>query len=747
MRMKDSSSRPHVYLAIALAVTALFFFAVSSRPQTGTPAVTIISSTPQLPVQTNLVSDIPGLAATTDPNLIDPWGIADSTNSPYWISDQGTNKSTLYNGFGARTNLVVTVPPTGTPTGPTGIVSVPTGATGFVVPGSSPAATAHFIFATLDGNIAAWASGATATNAANITGAAFTGLAIASNSSGTFLYAANFVSGGTIQIFDSTFASTTLTGTFTDPNAVVGYAPFNIQLISGNLYVTYGLVGVPGGARNGAGSGYVDTFDTNGNFLQRLISTVPQLNAPWGITLAPAGFAVFPGDLLVGNFGNGEINAFNPTTGVFVGTISDSEGRPLVNNALWTIEFGNGNPGSNANFLYFTAGINGEQDGLFGSINPGPVSVIFGSQLIGALGTAQTVTVENTGNATLNLTAAPAISGTNSTDFAIGTTGTTCANGATIAPAGSCTITLTFTPGAAGGRAASLSIADNASSSPQILALSGTGTTGAPTVTIAPTPPLTFAGQLVTSTSAAQTVTITNSGNAPLTFAAAAISVSNDFAQTNTCNSATVAVSATCTVSVTFTPSSTTNNPRTGTLTIADNASNSPQTVPLSGTGWDFSVSTPSTASVTRGTPGTATVTVGALGGFTGSVALACSGTIPQGSCAVSPASVTAPGTATVTFTTTALLQPPATRRTPPVSPRSIGFLVLALASLLSLLAARRLRTRLSLVGAMLIFIVLAGCGTSSTPAPSTPAGQFPLTVTGTSGGASHSANLTLTTN
>src|SRR6202030_1725891 len=136
----------------------------------------------------------------------------------------------------------------------------------FLFPGSSPAAASSFIWATLDGNIAAWASGATATNAANITGAAFTGLALANNGLANYLYAANFVSGGTIQIFDSTFKSTTLPGSFTDPNAVAGYAPFNVQLIGSNLYVTYALVGVPGSARSGAGLGYVDVFDTNGNF-------------------------------------------------------------------------------------------------------------------------------------------------------------------------------------------------------------------------------------------------------------------------------------------------------------------------------------------------------------------------------------------------------------------------------------------------------------------------------------------------
>ena len=300
MRMRNLSCKAQVrvYVAATLVVVALLSFASSASPQSGSPAVTILSPSKQFPVQTNIVSDIPGLAGTTDPNLINPWGIANSATSPYWISDQGTDKSTLYTGAGTPSALIVTIPPVGTPSGPTGVVAVPAGTTGFVVPGSTT--TAHFVFSTLDGNIAAWAAGATAVTASTTTGAVFTGLTFANNDSGNYLYAADFVNGGTIQVFDSNFASTTLAGSFTDPTLPVGYAPYNVELLSGKIFVAYAQVGTHG-AIPGAGQGVVSVFDTNGNFLQRLISS-GSLNAPWGMTIAPTGFMTFANDLLVGQF-------------------------------------------------------------------------------------------------------------------------------------------------------------------------------------------------------------------------------------------------------------------------------------------------------------------------------------------------------------------------------------------------------------------------------------------------------------
>jgi uncharacterized protein (TIGR03118 family) len=732
----------------AAALILAGVFTVSKTFAVGAPAVTIVSTTRQSPVQTNLVSDIPGLAVTTDPNLIDPWGISNSATSPYWISDQGTNRATLYNGAGTITALVVGVPQVGSPSGPTGQIAVPTGTTGFNVPGTT--SVAKFIFATLDGTIAAWASG-NAVTAVTIPGASFTGLAFANNGTANFLYAADFVTGGGVKVFDSNFNPTVLAGSFTDPSIPAGYQPFNVQLLGSDLYVAYAEVAAPGFPTFGSGLGYVDEFDLNGNLVSSLIVAGGQLNAPWGLTMSPSTFSAFPSDLLVGNFGNGQINAFNPANGAFIGTISDPGGRPIVNDGLWAIEFGNGNAGSSPSTLYFTAGINGGADGLFGALTPGPAMLTFTNQLVAAASGNQTITIENTGSANLVLSAAPAISGTDAAEFAINSTSSTCTNGATVAPTGSCTVVVAFTPAAVGTRGpATLTIADNAANSPQTVTVSGTGVAGAPNVTLTTINP--FGATQVGAKSAAQTITISNGGSAPLIFGASAVAVTNDFSETDTCSGSTVAIAGTCTVSVSFSPSSTANNPRTGTITLTDNAATSPQTIPVSGTAQDFTVTTPATTSVTHGTPGTATATIGALGGFTGSVAMTCSGSIPQGSCSVT-SPVTAPGTATVTFTTaasTANLPNGMPNHVPPVSPRTLMLLLTALASLCGVPMTRRSRARFSLAAATCAFIVLAGCSSNNstaTTSPATPAGQYQLTVTGSSGGVTRSSNITLTVN
>ena len=315
-------------------------------------------------IQTNLASDVTGLAANFDPNLKNPWGMSFSATSPFWVSNQGSDNSTLYTGTGAPQALIVTVPPTtGVPTGPTGQVFNST--TAFVEKDGS---AASFIFDTLAGTIDAWNSGngipvGTAEQEASATGS-YTGLAI--DATTERLYAANFATGN-IDVYNSSFGSTMVSGGFVDPNAMAGYAPYNIQEINGLLYVEYDEVNAMGRPQAGNGLGYVDVFDTNGVLQKRLI-TGGALDAPWGITLAPAGFGNFGGDLLVGNFGNGEINAFNATSGAFVGTITDNSGNPIVNDGLWALDFRTGGAGVNPNALYFTAGINGEADGLFGSI-------------------------------------------------------------------------------------------------------------------------------------------------------------------------------------------------------------------------------------------------------------------------------------------------------------------------------------------------------------------------------------------
>lgn len=310
--------------------------------------------------QTNLVSDIPGFAAKTDPNLVNPWGVAFSATSPFWTSDQATGVVTLYDGAGNITPLVVSIPGGGPPSGPTGMVF--NGTTGFALASGAPS---HFIFDTLNGTIAAWGSGTSASTQVTTAGAVYTGLALASSGGSNFLYAAD--STGQIRVFNSAYAPVTLTGNFTDPGSIAGFVPFNIQLIGSSLYVTYAKLG-PGGVP--LAGGYVDVFNTDGTFSKRL-ATGGTLFAPWGITLAPSTFGSFGNDFLIGNFGDGEINAFT-SAGIFAGTLDGTNGLPLVNDHLWALEFRTGGTNNNLNALYFTAGINGQTDGLFGAIAPTP---------------------------------------------------------------------------------------------------------------------------------------------------------------------------------------------------------------------------------------------------------------------------------------------------------------------------------------------------------------------------------------
>jgi uncharacterized protein (TIGR03118 family) len=328
--------------------------------------------------QTNLVSDISGLAQLTDPALKNPWGASETTTSPFWVSDQATGQSTLYTVQG--TNVISESALTVTTASPTGQVANTT--SGFVVNGTT--SPASFIFANLNGTITAWngtlghAAGTPSAVEATVAGASYTGLAI--DNTTQQIYAANDKA-GTIDVFNSSFTKETLpVGAFVDPNLPSGLVPFNVQEINGQLYVTYAPSGRAAQTTAGAGSGVVAVFSTNGTFVSQLISG-SALASPWGLALAPAvGFGVFSGDLLVGNFSfdDSEINAFNPTTGAFLGSIPIDVGAGDTAGGLWDLTFGNGGSGGSPDVLYFTDGINGEADGLFGAISavPEPSSLL-----------------------------------------------------------------------------------------------------------------------------------------------------------------------------------------------------------------------------------------------------------------------------------------------------------------------------------------------------------------------------------
>ena len=278
----------------------------------------------------------------------------------------------LLNGVGQVNPLVVSVPVVGGPGGtPTGVAF--NNGPGFVVSQNGASGPSTFLFATLDGGIFGWSELANINHAVlavdnSASGAVYTGLALATNSNGqSSVYAAD-VANGKIDAFDQNFKPVSLAGLFQDPSLPAGYAPFNIQNINNQLYVTYvnqGPVG-PGGSL-----GFVDVFDTGGNLVQRLASG-SELNAPWGIAQAPADFGTFGGDILVGNNGDGHISAFNPENGAFLGQLTDSTGSRVSIPDLWALTFGNGAAGGDAGTLFFTAGLDNETGGPFGGFSAGP---------------------------------------------------------------------------------------------------------------------------------------------------------------------------------------------------------------------------------------------------------------------------------------------------------------------------------------------------------------------------------------
>jgi uncharacterized protein (TIGR03118 family) len=314
--------------------------------------------------QTNVVSSVPALAPLTDSDLKNPWGITFGGTGPFWVANNGTGKSTVYlvdaSDAATKSSVTVTIPGDGSVTGvvnnPT---NPPTGFNGDL-----------FLFVSEDGTVSGWRSalGMTAeilvfASVNNV----YKGAAIGVIGGHVYLYAANFHT-GTVDVFKGDPLAPNLGGNFTDPNTPAGYAPFGIRTIGSTLYVTYALQDTSGHDDvPGPGNGFVTAFDLNGSLLSRIASR-GTLNSPWGLAVAPPTFGQFGGALLVGNFGDGLINAIDPTTHQFLGQLLDAQGKAVANPGLWGLTFGNGLSAGDPNALYFTAGIVNEDEGLLGSI-------------------------------------------------------------------------------------------------------------------------------------------------------------------------------------------------------------------------------------------------------------------------------------------------------------------------------------------------------------------------------------------
>jgi uncharacterized protein (TIGR03118 family) len=345
---------------------------------TQTPTITL-SDTPLVTSNTGLVATV----TTIDANLSNPWGLVTAPGLPFWVADNNSNLATLYSGTGViqtgeitgSSDIGIAVPAStaGVPANPTGQVYNGTG--GFMIPTASGQETALFIFDGEGGTIAAWAkdSGATAVTSYDdgvVNGAGhavYKGLALGTVNGATFLYATD-LHNNKIDVFDTTFAKPAeMQGKFVDPTMPAGFVPFGIAALNGQLYVTYAKQdGAMHDEVTGAGLGYVDIFDFNGNFVNRF-SSAGALNAPWGMALAPAGFGSFEGDLLVGNFGDGTINTFAPN-GSSLGAITVNHGQTLTIPGLWSLVFGDGDPDKPVTTLFYTAGFADQTDGVFGSI-------------------------------------------------------------------------------------------------------------------------------------------------------------------------------------------------------------------------------------------------------------------------------------------------------------------------------------------------------------------------------------------
>jgi uncharacterized protein (TIGR03118 family) len=319
-----------------------------------------------------LVSNGAIAANFTDPNLVNGWGVAFNPTGFVWVSDADAGKSTLYDGTGKPQSLVVSIPGPGGAVGhPTGIVF--SGGADFIVTNGTTNGPARFIFATEDGTIAGWAPNVNATNALTAvdnssTQAVYTGLALSGNGVTHLLYAANFRA-RRIDVFDGAFMPVDVEGAFVDPKLPHNYSPFGIQAIGGDIYVTYAKQDEAGDEEiQGPGLGFVNVFDPDGHLIRR-VATRGVLNAPWGLALAPASFGEFAGALLIGNLGDGRINAFGPRTGKFLGTLRGLDRRAIHVDGLWGIAFGNGVQAQKTNSLFYASGPNDEEDGAYGVIN------------------------------------------------------------------------------------------------------------------------------------------------------------------------------------------------------------------------------------------------------------------------------------------------------------------------------------------------------------------------------------------
>ena len=324
---------------------------------------------------TSLVSDGSVTANHLDANLKNGWGIAFNPKGVVWVADNGSSVSTLYDGNGVPQPLVVAIPAgSAGPAAPTGVVFNPSN--DFVVTKGALSGKSAFLFVGEAGTVSGWSPTVNASNAvtavdAGASGAVYKGLALASFGGANYLYAANFAA-QSIDVYNGSFAKVTLPGAFIDPHLPANYAPFNVATNAGLIYVAYAHVTPPGTDEDeGAGLGIVSLFDTGGNFIRRLV-TGGALNAPWGMAFAPADFSGFPNAILIGNFGDGTINAYDATTGGYLGPLMSAAHTPLVVHGLWGIGFGNDLDSQPHNTLFFAAGPNHEAGGQYGRIDAQP---------------------------------------------------------------------------------------------------------------------------------------------------------------------------------------------------------------------------------------------------------------------------------------------------------------------------------------------------------------------------------------